>query len=268
MTKIKHLERILKKLGRVLVAFSGGVDSTFLLVAAIRFLGKENVLAVIAASETYPRTEKRSAVGLAKKLGAEYRIISTQELANPCFASNPPERCFWCKDELFSKLNFFARSMNMVVADGLNYSDKSDFRPGVQAAAKWQVVHPLQAAGLTKEEIRRWSKKWNLPTWDKPAQACLASRFPYEQPITKVALKKIEQAEKILKLSGFKIIRVRHYDTTARIEIGKNELRKILRNNIRDKIVTALKKLGYRFITLDLEGYRTGSMNITPKFKF
>ncbi|MFH1259263.1 MAG: ATP-dependent sacrificial sulfur transferase LarE [Elusimicrobiota bacterium] len=264
-SKLNHLEKILKKLGRVLVAYSGGVDSAFLLLAAIKFLGRENVFAVIAESETYPRAEKKSAVSLAKKLRVKYQVILTEELKNKNFADNPVERCFWCKNELFAKLTVLADQKKMVVVDGLNYSDRGDFRPGVKAAAKWNVLHPLQQAKLTKEEIRFWSREWDLPTWDKPAQACLASRFPYGQPITGESLGRIERAEKNLSKLGFKIIRVRHYGSTARIEVGKNELIKIIKDDIREKIISSFKKLGYQYVTLDLAGYRTGSMNVSLK---
>lgn len=267
LSKFEKLKEILSKMGKVLIAFSGGVDSTFLLKVAQDVLG-EDVLAVIASSETYPERERNEAVKLAQMFNVRSRVIQTQELENPDFSSNPPERCYFCKKELFSDLIDIAASEDIpYILDGSNYEDITDFRPGLEAAKELNVRSPLQEAGLLKKEIRQLSKKLDLPTWNKPSLACLSSRFPYHSEIDSKSLKQIDQAEEFLRSLGFKQIRVRHYGQTARIEIERDEFSKIIKENIREEVIKNFKKFGYVYITLDLAGYRTGSMNEPLSFK-
>lgn len=261
LEKYKKLKEILSGMKKVLVAFSGGVDSTFLLKVAQETLRK-NVLAVIASSETYPQREQQEAVRLAQELDVRYMVIHTEELDNPEFASNPPQRCYFCKKELFAKLNDIARAEEIpVVLDGANYEDTSDFRPGTRAAEEFGVRSPLKEAGFLKGEIRQISKELKLPTWNKPSLACLSSRFPYYTEISHKNLTQVAQAEEILRDLGFRQIRVRHHNQIARIEIEQEEFPKITKKNLREKIVKEFNKLGYVYITIDLAGYRTGSMN-------
>lgn len=259
--KLSNLNDKLSAMKRVLVAFSGGVDSTFLLAAAVKSLGAENVLAATAVSETYPAAELALAKKTTKKLKVKHEIINTSELANKNFSSNPKDRCFYCKDELFNKLSTIAVKNKMVLCDATNYSDLTDYRPGRRAAKKWKVASPLLDSKLTKDDIRLLSRKMNLPTWNMPAQACLASRIPYGTSINPEDLIKIEKGEILLKKAGFPIVRLRHHGDILRIEIDKNKIPLFITPKIQNKIIPALKKLGWRFITLDLEGYRTGSMN-------
>lgn len=259
--KFDKLKDILGSMGRVLVAFSGGVDSTFLLRVA-RDVLSGNVLAVVAASETYPEKEREEAVRLAQKLRVSYKVIETKELDTVDFASNPPQRCYFCKKELFSKLKELADSEGIpYILDGSNYDDRVDFRPGAKAAEELGIRSPLKEAGLKKSEIRRLSRRFNLPTWDKPSLACLSSRFPYYTEIDRKSLRQVARAEAFLKKLGFKQVRVRHHDKTARIEIEPQEFSKIMARKVREEVVKSFKKFGYVYITLDLNGYRTGSMN-------
>ncbi|UCC41682.1 MAG: ATP-dependent sacrificial sulfur transferase LarE [Candidatus Aminicenantes bacterium] len=261
LLKFEKLKEILKEMGKVLIAFSGGVDSTFLLKVAQDVLG-ENVLAVIASSETYPEREREEALRLAQMLKVRYLVIHTEELGNPDFSSNPPERCYFCKMELFSKLKDIADDEDIpYVLDGSNYEDTTDFRPGIKAGEELKIRSPLKEAGFLKKEIRQLSKELDLPTWDKPSLACLSSRFPYFSEIDSNSLKQIDKAEEFLRGLGFKQIRVRHHGQTARIEIELGEFPKIIESRIREDIVKNFKKFGYTYITVDLAGYRTGSMN-------
>ncbi len=252
----------MKELGSVVVAYSGGVDSFFLLKVANDVLGKKNVLAVTARSETYPETEYKEAKRLARKLGVRHLVIHTEELKNRNFQMNPLNRCFYCKDELFTKLNAIAkeRRFNFVI-DGSNYDDRLDYRPGSEAAERMGIRSPLKEARLTKNDIRALARKSGLPNWNKPAQACLASRFPYAMKILPERLRMVEEAEYFLRKSGFNQIRVRFHKEIARIEVGKDEISKFFSGNIRQRVIKSLRNLGFRYITLDLEGYRTGSMN-------
>jgi uncharacterized protein len=259
--KYARLRAILGRMKGALVAFSGGVDSTLLLKSALDVPVKP-LLAVIAASETYPGKEIIAAKALARRLGIRPRVIKTRELENSDFAANPPERCYHCKKELFGTLAATAREEGIpFVLDGTNRDDTRDFRPGSKAGLEIGVRSPLQEAGLTKAEIRELSRRLGLPTWDKPSMACLASRFPYGARIEAKSLRQVGAAEDVLRRLGFGQLRVRHHGTVARIEITPGEFPRAVGKAAAGRIVSGLKKLGYRYVTLDLEGYRTGSMN-------
>lgn len=223
---------------------------------------KDKVLAVIAESETYTKEEGLSAEKFAKKLGTRYKVIHTEEFNNENFISNPPERCYFCKKELFTKLVAIAKKEGLrYVADGSNVSDLSDFRPGTNASKELGIVSPLREAGFTKDDIRALSKQLKLPTWNKPALACLASRIPYGTRITKDILKKIGKGEEYLKSLGIGQVRVRHHGNLARIEVDKEHLCVLVEGGIADNIEKKFRGLGYHYVTIDLKGYRTGSMN-------
>lgn len=259
--KLNKLKNILSNMHAVVVAYSGGVDSTFLLKAAKDVLG-DKVLAVTARSNTYQKKEYEDAISLSKRIGAELKIIDTEELDNPLFSNNPTDRCYYCKEELFNKLKKIANryGYNNVIY-GATMSDINDFRPGSKAAVELGIRAPLQEADLNKEEIRQLSKELGLSTWNKPAMACLASRFPYGKRITDKQLSNVEQAEEYIVSLGFKNVRVRVYDKLARIEIDKSQIKKLLSNSVKNEIINKVKKLGFTYVTLDLEGYRSGSMN-------
>ena len=243
----------------VLVAYSGGVDSTFLLKVAKDVLDGK-VLAVTASSSTYPDEELEFAKKMAKILGVRHRIIKTQELENKRFISNPINRCYFCKKELFGRLKDIAQKFKLnFVVDATNVSDIKDYRPGNIAKKEFNIRSPLQEAGFTKEDIRKLSKRLGLVTWDKPSLACLASRIPYGTKISLKMLERIQKAEKFLRQIGFKEARLRHYNGLCRIEVPKSDILSLISK--RDKVVNRLKRIGYNYITVDLEGYRTGSMN-------
>lgn len=257
-----RVAKILKQMKSVLVAYSGGVDSTFLLKVAVDTLGVKNVLAVIGCSPTYTKSEYKEAKETAKTFGVKFLTIYTSEVEQEEFINNPPNRCYYCKKELFGRLQKIAKAKGLnYVIDGTNIDDQKDFRPGQKAKEELKVRSPLKEAGLTKSDIRKLSKKLNLPTWNKPALACLASRFPYGQEIKENKLNMVEKAEDYLKTLGLNQIRVRCYDTTARIEVSASQIKKLTNGKIRQNIVGKLKKLGFNYVSLDLEGYRTGSMN-------
>jgi len=260
MNKLENFRSILKYLKRVVVAYSGGLDSTFLLKAAIDTLGKDNVLAVTARSETYPLSEYKEARRVAKRLGSKHLTINTRELDIKNFRSNPVNRCYYCKKELFKRLNAIKKRYGMEhVVDGTNLDDLKDIRHGSLAAKEEDVKRPLLEAKITKDDIRKFSKNLRLPTWDKPSFACLASRFPFGETITITGLKKIETAEGRMHRMGFRQVRVRLHGKTARIEVPGSSFGLGLK--LKDRIVKELKGLGFVYVTLDLEGYRTGSMH-------
>jgi len=251
----------LKKLDSLAIAFSGGVDSTFLLSMAYDIL-KENVVAITATSPIHPERETRDANQLAKKIGARHMTIRSREIDQPDFLANPINRCYVCKKYILEDIIQIASEMNIKhVAHGANTDDLNDFRPGFKAAEELGVLSPLIEAELTKTDIRILSKEMDLPTWNKPSNACLASRIPYETPITIEALSMIEQAEAFISSLGLKTCRVRHHGNVARIETAIEDMEKVLNKKIRAKIVKKLKGLGYKHISIDLEGYRQGSMN-------
>jgi uncharacterized protein len=262
--KYEKLKNYIKSLGSLAVAYSGGVDSTFLVKVAYDVLG-DRVIAVTATSSTYPKRELNDAITFIEQIGAKHIVIESEELEIEGFNKNPVDRCYYCKKELFEKIWKVAKAHGIeYVADGSNYDDLNDFRPGMKAACELNVVSPLKVAGLTKEDIRKLSKELGLPTWDKPAFACLSSRIPYGERITKEKLSMIEKAEEYLLELGFKQVRVRyHQDKLARIEIGKDEIEKFLNINLIEGVRNKFKELGFLYVTLDLDGYRTGSMNLS-----
>jgi len=263
MDKQAKLKKILKALKSVVIAYSGGVDSTFLLKAAVDTLGRENVLAVTAKSETYPSREFREAKTMAKRIGARHKIIHTSELAIKGFKNNPVNRCYYCKKELFSRLKNIAKNEKLdYCIDGANYDDLKDIRYGRFAAKELNVRSPLVEAKITKEDIRKFSKRLCLRTWDKPSFACLASRFPHKSRITREKLSTVEKAEEFLRGLGIKQVRVRHYGNLARIEAYPEDIKILLAPGNTKRISQKFKKYGFLYTTVDLEGYRTGSMNI------
>ena len=261
-TKLNRLEEILKAMGRTLVAFSGGVDSTLLLRLARDVLGKENVLAVTALSPLYPERELKEAKQTAEAMGVRHLLIESNELEIDGFSQNPTDRCYYCKRELFEKLLEVAKAEKMdAILEGSTVDDEKDHRPGRRAVRELGIRSPLQEAGFAKADVREVSKSLGLPTWEKPSFACLASRFPYGEEITPPALEKVDQAEAFLLSLGFKQVRVRHYQNLARIEIYPDEIDRLLEAPLRNKVVDRLKEIGYQYVTLDLQGFRSGSMN-------
>lgn len=257
--KMDALQTLISTFPSAIVAYSGGVDSTFLAVMVHRTLG-EHSLAVTAVSPTYPESQLTESRELATQFGFPHRVIFTTEFEDPEFINNPPERCYFCKLALFKELKQIADEKGFVVVlDGANYDDLSDFRPGHRAAQEMKVRNPLQEVGLTKAEIREISKQMGLPTWQKPAYACLASRIPYGRLITVEALDRIDQAESFLISLGFQEIRVRDHFPVARLEIGQADLEQAWK--LRPRIASRLHELGFPYVTIDLDGFRSGSMN-------
>jgi pyridinium-3,5-biscarboxylic acid mononucleotide sulfurtransferase len=258
--KERALGDALASLDSVIVAYSGGVDSAYLAYIAHRTLG-DRALAVTADSPSYPERHRSLAIRIARDFGLRHEIIHTSELERPEYRANPANRCYYCKHELYTHLSRFAESRRAVVVDGNNADDRGDYRPGRQAAREFGVRSPLDEVDLTKSEIRELSRRAGLPTWDEPASACLSSRIPYHTEVTDAKLRTIERAEQSLRALGFRLFRVRHHDELARIEIARDEMARALEPEVAETIVRELKAAGYRYVSLDLRGYRTGSLN-------
>jgi uncharacterized protein len=258
--KERALRAALSSLGSVVVAYSGGVDSAYLAWMASRTLG-DRAWAVTADSPSYPERHRQLAIRIAHDFGLRHEIIHTAELERPEYRANPANRCYYCKHELYTQLSQLAAARGAVVIDGNNADDRGDYRPGRQAAREFGVRSPLDEVNLGKDEIRELSRRAGLPTWDEPASACLSSRIPYHSEVTDAKLRTIERAEQALRGLGFRVFRVRHHDDVARIEIARDEMERALDPDVAASIVRELKGAGYRYVSLDLQGYRTGSLN-------
>jgi uncharacterized protein len=259
--KRRRLQDILTGYRSVMIAFSGGVDSAYLAIAAAAALGPR-ALAVTADSPSYPDSHRRLALSIANDFGFAHEVIHTDELERPEYRANPANRCYYCKDELYSRLAALAAERGLaVVVDGNNADDRGDYRPGRQAAREHGVRSPLDEADLTKDDIRALARAAGLDSWNEPASACLSSRIPYGTEVSDEKLRQIEQAETVLRDLGFRVFRVRHHDTVARLEIARSEMARALDPAINTQLVGALKALGYQYVSLDLQGYRLGSLN-------
>ena len=260
LAKEQALAGALSSLGSVVVAYSGGVDSAYLAYVAHRTLG-ERAVAVTADSPSYPERHRQLAIRIASQFGLRHEIIHTSELERPEYRANPANRCYYCKHELYTHLTRLAAARGATVVDGNNADDRGDYRPGRQAAREFGVRSPLDEVGLGKDEIRELSRRAGLPTWDEPASACLSSRIPYHSEVTDEKLRTIERAEQAVRALGFRVFRVRHHDELARIEIARDEMARALEPEVNAALVRELKGIGYRYVSLDLQGYRTGSLN-------
>jgi uncharacterized protein len=260
-SKDAALHHALSTLPSLIVAYSGGVDSAYLAFAATRALGSR-ALCITADSPSYPDRHRQLARRIAQSFGLNHEVIQTDELTRPEYRSNPANRCYYCKHELYTRLSAVARERGIAaIADGSNADDRADYRPGRQAAREFGVISPLDAADLSKDEIRELSRSAGLPTWDEPASACLSSRIPYFSEVTEQKLRLIERAEAVLRELGFRVCRVRHHDTSARVEVGVDELQRALQPDVSSAIDRQLRALGYREVTIDPHGYRRGSLN-------
>jgi len=267
LEKAGRLHGLLASYDSVLIAFSGGADSAYLAWAATAARGS-SVLCVTADSPSYPDHHRQLALRVAREFGLHHEVIQTSELERPEYRANPTNRCYYCKQELYTALTRIADERGFaIIADGSNADDRGDYRPGRQAAREFGVKSPLDEIGLAKSEIRELSRRAGLPTWDEPASACLSSRIPYHNEVTDEKLRTIERAEAAVRSMGFRVCRVRHHDlgtagdALARLEIGRDELARALQPELRDRIVTELRALGYQHVTIDLQGYRMGSLN-------
>jgi len=261
--KLRRLKEDLFAMERVLVAYSGGVDSTFLAKVAFDLLG-ENALAVTAVSESFPKGELEPAREVARSIGIAHIEVPTDETRNPAYLANNPDRCFHCKMEIYRALKCIANEgCFLEIVIGYIADDTGDYRPGMAAGAEYNIRTPLMDAGFTKEEVRLLSRQMGLPTWDKPSLACLASRLPYGTPIRIEALRQVDAAESFLREMGFRQVRVRHHDTIARIEVLAEDVPRFGDAGLRARVTARLKELGYAYVTIDLQGFRTGSLNET-----
>jgi pyridinium-3,5-biscarboxylic acid mononucleotide sulfurtransferase len=260
-SKAAALDARLAALGSVLVAYSGGVDSAFLALTAARILGAK-ALAVTADSPSYPDRHREMALDTARAFALRHEIIQTSEIERPEYRANPANRCYYCKHELYTHLTAIARERGIAaVVDGSNADDRGDYRPGRQAAREFGVLSPLDEAALTKDEIRQLARRAGLATWNEPASACLSSRIPYHSEVTPEKLRVIEAAERVLRDLGFRVFRVRHHDAIARLELGGDEIARALEPALAETIDRRLRALGYAHVTIDLRGYRLGSLN-------
>jgi pyridinium-3,5-biscarboxylic acid mononucleotide sulfurtransferase len=259
--KLKYLRESFRGMSSVMVAFSGGVDSSFVLRVAHDSIG-DRVLALTTTSPTMPNDDRADAISMAQSLGVRHLIIESNELDIAGYARNPVNRCYLCKHNLFTVCEEKAREFGIeIIVDGLNLDDLHDYRPGIQAAAEMRVRHPLVEAELTKAEIRELSRSLGLRTWDRPASPCLSSRFPYGTEITLEGLRKVERSEQVLRALGFKVVRVRYHGEMARIELEASEIGRMMEAPTRDAVDRQLREIGFRFVAIDLRGFRSGSLN-------